>query len=277
MAVKRRAPPRLFRQRKGLAPKHDDRVHRAQGPLLNAHHSFGDTTFLPVLDLSCPTQGFGRRRDTPGREISSACRNSDQVTLGDKEFEKRRTKQSRDELRGGLFECSTSNTLSHDKQTDQVLFSPNGLSDPTPNPQQIIQAMARSRIATHSTPTTPRMSPWKHSSCNNVYDAIDEPLRSSGRYDTPTITQLQPGFQADFSIPPIRSAQSKFQCRPNASGKPSYSPGFDLTYPQDPHYIIEPDMGTIQPLTVPLYGEKPLPPPSHWSEQGQSCVSRPLE
>ena len=268
--MKRRAPPRLFRQRKGLAPNHNDRVHRAQGPLGNTHHPYSDTAFLPVLDFNCPAKVFERRRDTPGRVISSSCRNPDQVTSGAKEFARRRTKASRDEFRGGSFEGSTWNALSEETQTSQGLFSPDGLSDPIPNPQQIIQAMARSRIATHSTPTTPRMSPWKHSSWKDVVDAIYEPLRSSRQYGAPATTQLQPGCQADFSIPPTQRAQSKSQYHPSVCE-------LGLTYPQDPHYVIEPDMRTIQPLNVPLYGEKPLPAPSHWSEQGQFRVSPPLK
>jgi hypothetical protein len=274
MAVKRRAPPRLFRNRKGLAHHQDDRIHRAQGSLWNTYHPYGDTAFLPVLDFDCPVKRFERRRDLPGRAISPVCRDPDQVTMGDKEFERRRTNMDRNEYSRGLFEGSISNAPSHETQTGQGVSSPDGLSEHVPSPQQIIQAMARSRIATHSTPTTPRMSPWKHSSWNDVAEAADEPLGSSTQHDRPTVPQVQPRITPNFSFPAIRSAQSKARMRPSARDTTSKSHELGLTYSRDPHYVIEPDMGTLQPLNVPLYGDKPLPAPSHWSEQGKfSCRS----
>jgi len=272
MAVKRRAPPRLFRNRKGFAHQQDDRVHQVQGSPWNRHHPYGDTAFLPVLNFDRSNRRPDRCRELPVRVICQAYGDSDWVSVQHKPLERRHANTSRDGSSGHVLENSTSNALVHGTEICQGLRSPNspsGRNSHVPNPQQIIQAMAQSRIATHSTPTTPRMSPWKHSSWNAEERAV-----ASRQVERRTATQVQSGIKANFSFPAFRTAQSKAEIRPSACDTTSGSHELDITHSQDPHYVIEPDMGMLRPLNVPLYGDKPLPSPTHWSEQGEfACIS----
>jgi hypothetical protein len=139
-----------------------------------------------------------------------------------------------------------------------------------PSPQQIIQAMSRSRMGTLSTPTTPRMSPspWK-----NVSWRADEIAKPAAN----TLYTLPPMHEpkTDLFIESVYFAQLNGvsqTCQTVDARGDSLS---SQSSPQVSAYVIQPDMALLQPLQVPCHGLKPLPAPKQWFYQSALCSRSP--
>jgi hypothetical protein len=243
MAVKRRAPPRLFRNRRQTNERSPSQrpvetQWRRRQPLQSGRPS----AFLPALDLELP-------RTSPAFQHESFWSGKHEMRGNGQAMHP----QTDDRATRPCFlseSAQWANLPDHTDERGQVsaIGAVSGTQTPmgsssegsfVPSPQQIVQAMARSRIANASTPTTPKMNPWR-----------------KAMWDTGTTRERQQMLDSSSSDASASFGRTQVN-RTSADQEVNLRQWNNTAMPL--HYIIAPE---IRPLQVPSPGPKPLPSPS---------------
>lgn len=260
LSIKRRAPPRLFRNRRQIneqsaSRRPEEAQWRRRQPFEPAH----STAFLPALDLEMPhvspASKHARYRPSGGPvrapEISATPR-------GD-------SSHARPYFIPEGVQWTTlpdpANGRGQALMTGEASGTPTPMGSSSegsfvPSPQQIVQAMARSRVANASTPTTPKMSPWRKAMWST------DPNRDGQQMPSEQVSTSLLLGQANQSGPRRASMPGSHLREWNNTNMPL-------------HYVIAPE---IRPLQVPSPGPRPLPIPSdadQWSADGMLLTADP--
>ena len=258
LAVKRRAPPRLFRNRRQINERSaSQRPVDAQWRRRQLLAAANAAAYLPALDLDMPhpspaDQGLSRPSGPVIADLEMTSLTRTEHRSAQPHFLPESSHWA------NFADCVEERTQAGMIGGRSGTQTPVGSSSDgsfVPSPQQIVQAMARSRIANASTPTTPRMSPWRKATWDT----------GGSRENLQTESQ-----EASSSIP--GHASQVEACRTSMVRPPQLRQWKNPDMPL--HYVIAPE---IRPLQVPSPGPKPLPVPSDAAYRGSEGTSRLAE